>query len=253
MSEFVLYILPFFGILVGFISGFFGIGGGTIVVPVMLAFGYDIKTAVGISIMQMLFSAIFGSYVNYKSGKLQLDNGIFVGVGGLCGASLSGFIVKNAPEIVLEMGLLATLFIALFKLFKTNVAAEPKNPNNALLFIIGFCIGAIAISMGVGGAIFLTPILVGFLGVDIKKAVSMGLFFVIFSSLSGFLSMAYNGNVRYLEGALLGLGGLVGVYFGAKTSHKIDKETQKKCFLVMYVVMILLTLKKIFAIDLGLF
>ncbi|MBO7476084.1 MAG: sulfite exporter TauE/SafE family protein [Campylobacter sp.] len=253
MSEFVLYILPFFGILVGFISGFFGIGGGLIVVPVMLAFGYDIKTAVGISIMQMLFSAIFGSYINYKSGKLRLDNGIFVGVGGLCGASLSGFIVKYTPEIVLEIGLLATIFIALFKLFKTNVAAEPKSVSNSLLFVIGFCIGAVAISMGVGGAIFLTPILVGFLGVDIKKAVSMSLFFVIFSSFSGFLSMAYNGNIHYLEGALLGLGGLVGVYFGTKSSHKISKEEQKKWFLVLYVAMILLTLKKIFGIDLGLF
>ena len=48
------------GVVVGFISGFFGIGGGTVVVPVMLALGYDIKSAVGISIMQMLFGAIFG-------------------------------------------------------------------------------------------------------------------------------------------------------------------------------------------------
>ena len=245
MSEF-LYFLPFLGIIVGFISGFFGIGGGTIVVPIMLALGYNIKFAVGISILQMLFSAIFGSYVNYKNGKLDIKNGFAVGLGGFFGASLSGFIVKYTPEIVLEIGLLLSLFVALIKVFFTNVNTNSKNVSNLILFIIGFFIGAIAISMGVGGAIFLTPILVGFLGVDIKKAVSMGLFFVIFSSLSGFLSMAYNGNVLYLQGSLIGLGSLIGVYFGAKTQHKIAKETQKKWLLAMYIAMILLTLKKIF-------
>ena len=48
------YIL--IGVVVGFISGFFGIGGGTVVVPAMMLFGYDIKYAIGISIMQMIFS-----------------------------------------------------------------------------------------------------------------------------------------------------------------------------------------------------
>ena len=84
-------ILVVIGVCVGFISGFFGIGGGTVVVPTMLAFGYDIKIAIGISILQMLFSAIFGSYINYKNGKLVINNGIFVGFGGLFGAGLSGF------------------------------------------------------------------------------------------------------------------------------------------------------------------
>ncbi|MDA3078136.1 sulfite exporter TauE/SafE family protein [Campylobacter sp. JMF_06 NA1] len=248
----MLFIIPFLGILVGCISGFFGIGGGTIVVPIMMALGYDIKEAVGISILQMLFSAIFGSYLNYKAGKLRLDSGVIVGLGGFCGASLSGFIVANVASIVLEIGLLLTLTIAFCRVLMTNVEnTTPKEPAKILLFAVGFAIGAIAISMGVGGAIFLTPILVGFLGVDIKKAVSMGLFFVIFSSFSGFLSMAYNGNVQYLEGVLMGLGGLVGVYFGTKISHKVAKSTQKKCLLVMYVVMFLLALKKTLGIDFG--
>ena len=249
----MLFLIPFLGIFVGFISGFFGIGGGTIVVPIMMAMGYDIKEAVGISVLQMLFSAIFGSYLNYKAGKLQLNNGIYVGVGGLCGASLSGFIVAAVPSIVLEIGLLLTLIIAFCRVFQTNVEnPTPKEPAKFVLFLVGFAIGAIAISMGVGGAIFLIPILVGFLGVDIKKAVSMGLFFVIFSSFSGFLSMAYNGNVRYMEGILLGIGGLVGVYFGTKSAHAVAKSTQKKCLLVMYVVMFLLALKKTLGIDFGL-
>ena len=220
--------LPFVGVVVGFISGFFGIGGGTVVMPVMMALGYDVKTAAGISVMQMFIVSLFGSYLNYRAGRLRLDSGIAVGLGGLCGASISGFIVKYSPEIVLEIGLLLTLAISFLKLFSTNVTS-----------------GGNALSMGVGGAVFLTPILVGFLGVDIKRAVCMGLFFIVFGSFSALLSLSYNGHVDYERGALLAVGGLLGVYFGTSQARRAKRETQKKWLLVLYVVLFALALKKV--------
>lgn len=58
--------------------------------PSLIYLGYDIKIAIGISVMQMIFSSIFGSYINYKAGVLQLNSGIFLGFGALFGAALSG-------------------------------------------------------------------------------------------------------------------------------------------------------------------
>ena len=52
------------------------------------------------------------------------------------------------------------------------------------------------------------PILVGFLGVDIKKAVSLGLFFVIFSSFGGLLSLGFGGFIDYEAGLLLSFGAI---------------------------------------------
>ena len=179
-------------------------------------------------------------------GRLRLDSGIAVGLGGLCGASLSGFIVKYSPEIVLEIGLLLTLAISFLKLFSTNVTSGGNaDPHGAVLFFIGFAIGAIALSMGVGGAVFLTPVLVGFLGVDIKRAVCMGLFFIVFGSFSALLSLSYNGHVDYERGALLAVGGLLGVYFGTSQARRAKRETQKKWLLVLYVVLFALALKKV--------
>ena len=196
--------------------------------------------------MQMFIVSLFGSYLNYRAGRLRLDSGIAVGLGGLCGASISGFIVKYSPEIVLEIGLLLTLAISFLKLFSTNVASGGNaNPHGAVLFFIGFAIGAIALSMGVGGAVFLTPILVGFLGVDIKRAVCMGLFFIVFGSFSALLSLSYNGHVDYERGALLAVGGLLGVYFGTSQARRAKRETQKKWLLVLYVVLFALALKKV--------
>jgi len=48
--------LIFVGTFIGAMAGFFGIGGGMMLVPVLLAIGFDIKAAIGISIktMQMI-------------------------------------------------------------------------------------------------------------------------------------------------------------------------------------------------------
>ena len=48
------------GLLSGIFAGFFGIGGGTLIVPAMMLLGLDIKTAIGISVMQMMFSSLWG-------------------------------------------------------------------------------------------------------------------------------------------------------------------------------------------------
>ncbi|HDX6329878.1 TPA: sulfite exporter TauE/SafE family protein [Campylobacter fetus subsp. venerealis] len=239
-------LLPVFGILIGFISGFFGIGGGTVLVPIMLALGYDIKEAIGISILQMVLSATFGSFINYKSSNFILKDGFIVGLGGFVGASLSGFVVSNIQERVLEWGLLIILAISISKFFYVNTAAKPKDPPKYILFIVGFFTGVIATSMGAGGGILLTPILVGFLGMDIKKSVYISLFFVLFSSISGFVSLAFHDLINYKAGLLIAVGSLIGVYFGTKTSHKIDKQAQKWWLVALYISMFGLMVKKIF-------
>ena len=235
------------GIGVGYIAGFFGIGGGTVVVPIMVAFGYDVKTAIGISVMQMIFSATFGSYLNYKAGLLKLNRGVFLGLGGLVGASFSGIIVSHAPALLLESMLLATFIFSLIKLyFSPN--SDGSNANNSvfLLFLVGVFVGVFAISIGIGGGVFIAPILVGFLRYELKKAVSMGVFFVMFAAIAGFISLSLNGHISYAEGTFLGLGSLIGAYFGTKKTQHTDKKTLKKWFLVFYIAMICLILKDMF-------
>ena len=238
--------LAFFGVIVGISSGFFGIGGGTLLVPSLIYLGYDIKIAIGISVMQMIFSSMFGSYINYKAGVLQLNSGIFLGFGALFGAALSGFIVSALPQIALLILFAVILAMSIYKFFSSPL--EPKsapNESKVLLFIVGVVIGAIAISTGTGGAIFLTPVLVGFMNWDIKKAVGTTLFFIIFGSISGFISLSANGLVDYDAGVAVGIGSLIGVYFGVKLSHHVSKTVQKRALLILYAIMFVLTLNKI--------
>lgn len=58
-----MFELIFVGIFVGFLSGFFGVGGGTILVPILLFLGFETKIAMGTSVLQMVFSSLYGEAI----------------------------------------------------------------------------------------------------------------------------------------------------------------------------------------------
>jgi uncharacterized membrane protein YfcA len=79
---------------------------------------------------------------------------------------------------------------------------------------------------------------VGFFHVPINKAISAGLFFVVFSSIAGFVSHAVLGHVDYESGIIIGLASLVGVYLGILLKDKADAQLQRKLIVVFYMIVV---------------
>ena len=235
------------GVLVGLLSGFFGIGGGTILVPALLILGYDTKIAIGISIVQMVFSSIFGSYLNSKKGTLDIPMVATIGVGGFFGALLSGNITSGFSNEVLELIFLCFAIFALVRVFfKNSEYKEQIKVNKLILFVIGFVVGAISMTIGVGGSIIIVPILVGFLHVELKKAISAGLFFVVFSSVSGLISHSSKGHVDFENGIIIGLASLIGVYIGIALKDRVDTILQKRLLIGFYFLVVTYLINRIF-------
>lgn len=235
-----------FGIITGFISGFFGVGGGMVLVPLLLMLGYVMKEAVAISIMQMVFSSLYGSFLNSKTAQNVVRDGIIIGVGGFVGGLQSGYIVTNVTNEFLQYLFIAILIFSILRIFYSPAVhdCERKSHNKFSLFVIGFFIGIIAMSIGVGGSILLTPILVGFMKYDLKSATALGLFFVIFSSIAGFTSISLHGHMLYTEGAIVGICSLIGVYFGIKVKHIVKATSYKKYILILNIIILITMLYK---------
>ncbi len=243
-----MYDLAAFGIVTGFISGFFGVGGGMILVPMLLLSGFVMKEAVAISIMQMVFSSIYGSFLNSKRATNVLKDGIIIGIGGFVGGLQSGYIVTNVSNEFLQYLFILILFYSIIKIFITPAEhdCDKKSKNKLTLFIIGFFTGIIAMSIGVGGSVILTPILIGFLKYDLKAATALGLFFVMFSSVAGFTSLSLSGHMLYTEGAIIGISSLIGVYFGIIVKHKVHSNSYKKYILVLNTLILVTMIYKTF-------
>lgn len=239
--------LLFLGSCVGFLSGFFGIGGGTVLVPALMLMGFAIKDAIGISSMQMVFSSIFGSYLNRKNRSLDLRMGLIIGSGGFVGAIFSGFMATKMDDALLESIFLLFAIFALVRLF-----IQPKTPKKQrevsewILFVLGIFLGVAGMLVGVGGSILLVPILVGFLHIDIKRAVSSGLFFVVFSSISGFASHYISRGVDLHSGIVVGLSSLVGVYLGIILKERVSVLLQRRLLVLFYLIIVIYLLFRLF-------
>jgi len=242
-----MFELVLLGMFVGTISGFFGVGGGTVLVPALLLLGYETKVAIGISVVQMVFSSIYGSYLNNKKGTLDIAMVTSIGVGGFIGAQTSGLITQYTSDIVLEV---IFLFFAVFALgrlfFSIKEHTTSKKVSRFTLLIIGFFIGAVSMSIGVGGSLLLVPVLVGFLHISLKKATSAGLFFVVFSSVSGFISHSIYGDIDIYSGVVIGLSSLLGVYIGIHLKEKVNANIHKKLLMLFYMMIVSYLTQRIF-------
>ncbi|MCW8894493.1 MAG: sulfite exporter TauE/SafE family protein [Sulfurimonas sp.] len=239
--------LIFLGIGVGALSGFFGIGGGTILIPLLLLLGYETKAAIGISVVQMVFSSIYGSYLNNKKGTLDISMVMIIGAGGFIGAIFSGFLTSSFDDRLLESIFLAFALFALLRMFfKTHKNKPQKDVNRVALFIIGLLIGAISMTIGVGGGILLVPVLVSFLHVELNKAISAGLFFVVFSSISGLISHSLSRHIDFESGIIIGLASLLGVYIGIVLKDRVDSVLQKRLLAGFYLLIVVYLINRIF-------
>ena len=249
MLDYIFYII--IGIVSGIASGVFGIGGGMIIVPLALAFAHlSAHQAIALSVIQMIFASIFGSYLNYKNKILNLKDGIFVGIGGLIGASFSGIIIKLLEDIYLTS---IFLFISIISFIKyafgvKNVIVQNQRSilvKNFILICAGAITGVFAISLGIGGGLLIAPILGYFLGYDSKKVVSISLFFVIFSSFSGTISFILQDIINkeiIFKGCLVGIGSSIGVFLGIKIIQKMKLNSHRKALLSIYALSIVLTI-----------
>ena len=73
----------FLGLLAGVAAGLFGIGGGLIVVPVLvLAYGFDQKSATGTSLFAIMWPVgILGVFEYYKRGEMHIGRGALIALG----------------------------------------------------------------------------------------------------------------------------------------------------------------------------
>lgn len=227
--------LLLFGLLTGFVSGYFGIGGGTVLVPLLLAASFTMKEAIAVSIMQMVFSSIYGSFLNSKKVQGLFKDGIVLGIGGFIGGLQNSFIHSLVTDLFLQYLFIFIIVLSIIKLFISPAEhnEEVRQKSKLSLLVVGFFVGMIAMSIGVGGAIMLIPLLVGFMKYPIKVATSLSLFFVIFSSVAGFASLSYAGQMPYQEGFIVGIASLIGVFFGIKTKNIIPAVSYKQTILLL--------------------
>ena len=114
--------LLFFGIIVGILSGLFGIGGGIVLVPSLIViFGMNILDANATSLAAMLLPVgVLGVVSYYKAGLIKVREALWIAVGLFMGSFVGGEFAVNISESLLAKlyaGILLYIALSYFDVF----------------------------------------------------------------------------------------------------------------------------------------
>ncbi len=208
MSVEVFLILFGVGVAAGILSGLFGVGGGIIIVPSLIAvysfIGFQSPYTVHIAIATSLFSIIFTS--TSSAWKHSAHNNVFWTASLIIGLAssvtvfifskialaLPGDILKNIFAVIL-------IGIGIKMMIEKNSNSDgddenfnPEGINKLYCAAIGILVGIIAAFTGLGGGIFVIPLMHYFIKVPIKRAIGSSAAAIFITSVSGVISYFIN-------------------------------------------------------------
>ena len=113
------------GIAMGILSALFGIGGGIMLVPLLVAvFGYDQRLAAGTSLAVMGLIALMGAVRQGRAGQTDWRAGALLGLGGAVGGVAGAMLAQVLPLQALTWLFAVLLVVTAARLARTGWKAR---------------------------------------------------------------------------------------------------------------------------------
>lgn len=226
------------GAAIGILSGFFGIGGGIILTPLLLILGYTPSTAIVLSLLLTLGSTVTGTFAHLRQNNFHLRDAVTIGVSGIIGSAAITPVVFWMERHSGADTVISTLYIVLLLLFAIQflkpakkVIRETSVPHASFykLVAIGAAAGILSSLMGVSGGFLLTPLLMGWVRFPLKQAIGTSIAAATLIVLGGVTSYFMSGTQAPLAlGIALIIGALIGSPLGASFLNLFSSQFVKK-------------------------
>ena len=168
-------------------------------------------------------------YAYNKSGFFDKKLAVPFVITSIPAALLGGYL--RVDDVIYDTLLSLTLVFAAWKLYTSKSVISDGNISNpplVLVLLIGGVVGFFSGIIGVGGGIFLSPIILLFGWSDPKTTAGVAAIFIWVNSLSGLIGSAVSGQFALDFSILLpfAIAVLIGGYFGSKFgSEKFSQTT----------------------------
>lgn len=240
------------GLVVGFIVGLTGVGGGSLMTPILLWFGIPPTTAVGTDLLYAAFTKMGGIFVHHKKRTINWSITGWLSLGSIPAALLTLWVLHSIKTDITAINAIikyslgwALLFTSVAVLFKKKLLvfsqkhsgdkfhSESKTQNFltvAIGVLLGVTVTLTSIGAGALGTVtlfFLYPLLPTpkLVGTEIAHAVPL--------TLVAGLGHASMGNLDFaLLGQLL-MGSLPGIVIGSLLSGKVPDLFLRNAIAIM--------------------
>lgn len=269
-------------VLAGFLGSLVGLGGGIIITPALtILFGFDIKYAIGASIVAVIATSSGSAIAFVKDHVSNMRVGmlleVFTTAGGVVGALMAGVFSSKLLYIFFSLILLNSFYGMLkktglitkvkkeeeivendkyadkYKLNSTyydkatgetvkyNVTNVPQG--SLVMFGAGFASGL----LGIGSGAFKVVALDTYMKLPIKVSTATSNFMMGVTATASALIYFFNGTINPAVAAPIALGTLIGSRTGAKVMQRLDAKYIRYIFLPI----LLFTIINMFLKGLG--
>lgn len=203
-------VLALIGVIGGVLSGAFGIGGGIIMVPLLVALAkLDQRTAAATSLVAIVPTAVVGSITYFVNDEIDLAAGGLVSVGAVAGAIIGTRLLRRIPLVWLRW-----MFIALIVVVAARMLLVPPERGESVELTVWVALGYVALGLamgvasglfGIGGGVIAVPALVAVFGASDLLAKGTSLAVMIPTGVVGTVSNARAGVVDVRAGLVVGV------------------------------------------------
>lgn len=167
------------GAVIGVLAGLLGIGGGTVIVPILVAVfptqgvppQYVQQLALGTSLASIMFTSISSARAQHKRGAVKWDIFRNITPGIIIGTFLGGLVATRLPTMFLKVFFICFLFAIAWKMIsKYQPKASRHMPGAIGTAGVGGIIGVVSSLVGIGGGSLSVPFMT-YCGVPMHTAV----------------------------------------------------------------------------------
>lgn len=229
------------GLAAGLLSGLFGVGGGTVIVPLLvLILGFDQRLAAGTSLAAIVPTATVGVVSYAVHGSVAWIPALLLAAGAVVGAQIGTWLLPRTPLTVLRwafVGFLGAVIVSLF------VVIPSRDAELALTWLIGAALVAVGVAtgilsglIGVGGGIVVVPALMVLFGASDLVAKGTSLLMMIPTAVSGTIGNLRRRNVDLVAAAVVGVAACTTTALGAWIATLVDPFAANMLFAAYLVV-----------------
>lgn len=228
------------GLLAGLLSGLFGVGGGTVIVPLLvLLLAFDQRLAAGTSLAAIVPTATVGVVSYALHDAVAWIPALLLAAGAVVGAQFGTWLLPRLPITFLRwafVGFLVAVIVSLFLVIPSRDAElELTWLSGAGLIVLGVITGIVAGLIGVGGGIIVVPALVVLFGTSDLVAKGTSLLMMIPTAVSGTIGNLRRGNVDLVAAATIGLAACTTTALGAWIATLVDPFVGNVLFAIFLV------------------
>lgn len=229
------------GVLAGVTSGLFGVGGGVVIVPALVALlGFDQRRAHATSLTAIAPVALAGTVGYATGGEVDWVVGAALSVGGVLGALVGTRWLRTASVPALQIGFALVLLVTAGRLVVRTADGDGRVGTTAALVALwvltGVASGILAGLLGVGGGVLIVPVLAVAFGMPMVTAKGTSLLAIVPTAVMGTWRNARSGSTDLRLAAVVGASGVISGFLASQVSLGLDAGLSATLFAVLLVV-----------------